>query len=66
MTETEIEAKAREIYLSKYGAIGGRWELVETKDVWLARAREALAVDEGTRMVSPTLALTTQDRDRHG
>ncbi len=39
-TDAEIEAKAREIYLTRYAGIGGRWELVETKDAWRKMARE--------------------------
>jgi hypothetical protein len=51
MTKSEIEAKAKEIYLSKYGSVGGRWELVETKDVWHKMAVDWFNCDEGTRMV---------------
>ena len=54
-TDGEIERKAKEIYLDRYGKIGGRWELVETKDVWRELARECLIHDEGTRMVPPAL-----------
>ena len=50
MADATIEEKAREIYLAKYGEIGGRWELVETKDVWREMAREWLRNDEETRM----------------
>lgn len=50
-TDAEVEALAREIYLEKYGKEGGRWELVETKDVWHDMARMRFALDEGTRMV---------------
>lgn len=39
-TEAEIEAMAEKIYLSKYEKIGGRWECVETKDVWRQKARD--------------------------
>jgi len=38
ITEKEVFAKAREIYLEAYGHLGGKWELVETKDVWLRMA----------------------------
>lgn len=51
-TDDEIEAKAREIYLGLYGKIGGRWELVETKDVWRQKAIEFFRYDEGTRAVT--------------
>jgi hypothetical protein len=50
-TDEDVEAKAREIYLGLYEKIGGRWELVETKDVWRQKARQYLDLDEGTRMV---------------
>ena len=50
LTDATIEAKAKEIYLAKYGAIGGRWELVETKDVWRQMARDWINCDEGTRI----------------
>lgn len=39
-SEPEIEAMAEKIYLSKYAKDGGRWECVETKDVWREKARE--------------------------
>lgn len=42
----EIEAKAREIFLSRYEAIGGDWSAVETKDVWRDLARAAIATEE--------------------
>lgn len=48
-TESEIEAKAREIYLALYEEMGGRWGLVETKNVWREKARQWFALDEGTR-----------------
>lgn len=51
LTKAAIEEKAREIYLARYGEIGGRWELVETKDVWRELARQQILGDEGTRMV---------------
>lgn len=51
-TEEEVEAKAREIYLAKYQAIGGKWELVETKDVWRKMARDWINADEGTRQMN--------------
>jgi hypothetical protein len=51
LTKAQIEEKAREIYLSKYGEMGGRWELVETKDVWHKMAIDWFNTDEGTRMV---------------
>ncbi len=50
LTDAAIEEKAREIYLAKYGEMGGRWELVETKDVWRDMARNFLRLDEDTRM----------------
>jgi hypothetical protein len=42
VTDAQIEAAARGIYLHKYGAMGGRWECVETKDVRHDLARAAL------------------------
>jgi hypothetical protein len=33
-TEEQIEEKAKEIYLERYAAIGGKWELVDTKGYW--------------------------------
>src|SRR4051812_48648468 len=39
-TDEEIETKAREIYLSRYGCIGGQWQLVDTKGVWREKARQ--------------------------
>jgi len=38
-----IEAKAREIYMGRYGAQGGWWELVETPECWWNWAEEALS-----------------------
>ena len=42
-----IEAKAREIYLSRYGAIGGKWELNETPESWwdLAQQPNAMRIE---------------------
>lgn len=40
-TDAQIEAKAREIYLARYAKEGGRWEAVETKEVWHKMARDA-------------------------
>jgi len=48
-TDKEIEDKARSIYLSRYGSIGGKWELVDTKEYWINLARLALEGEEGTR-----------------
>lgn len=44
-----IEATAELIYLRIYGIHGGRWEAVETKNVWLKKAREELIRRERTR-----------------
>jgi hypothetical protein len=49
LTKAQMEEKAKEIYLAKYGAMGGRWELVETKDVWRQMAVDWFNCDEGTR-----------------
>lgn len=38
-----VEERAKEIYLERYAAIGGKWEAVETKDVWREKARKELA-----------------------
>lgn len=51
MTEEQIEAVARAIYLSMYGDKGGRWECVEPRhqaDVWGEYARAAIAAYEAT------------------
>jgi hypothetical protein len=45
-TDKEIEDKAQQIYLSRYGHIGGLWRLVETKNVWRKMAREWLEATE--------------------
>lgn len=38
-----IEVVAKAIYLAMYANQGGKWEAVETKDVWHDKAREVLA-----------------------
>lgn len=48
-TDEEVETLARDIYLERYAKEGGRWELVETRDVWRDFARQRFAMDEGTR-----------------
>jgi hypothetical protein len=41
-SEAEVERVGRAIYLGLYERHGGRWECVETKDVWFDLARAAL------------------------
>lgn len=57
-TEALVEKIARAIYEAQNARYGGRWELVETKDVWRDSARAALAAIEGsgTHCVAPTIA----------
>jgi hypothetical protein len=43
MTDELVETVAKAIYLGRYGADGGKWEAVETKDVWHGMARSAIA-----------------------
>lgn len=38
-----VERVAKAIYLHRYAAQGGRWECVETKDVWFDQALAAIA-----------------------
>lgn len=42
VTDATVEAAAQAIYESRYKADGGRWECVETKEVWRTMARAAL------------------------
>ena len=37
-----VEERAREIYLKRYEAVGGKWEAVATKDVWRDMAKKEL------------------------
>jgi hypothetical protein len=41
-SEADVERVGRAIYLGLYERHGGRWECVETKDVWFDLARAAL------------------------
>ena len=43
MSDNIVERVARAIYMHKYGGQGGRWDLVEVKDVWHDYARAALS-----------------------
>lgn len=40
--DKRVESVARAIYLALYAEQGGRWECVETRDVWFDAARRAL------------------------
>lgn len=47
ITDAMIEAGAAALYTRKYGQMGGRWECVETKDVWHTQARAVLTAALG-------------------
>ena len=46
----EIEAEARAIYMARYGASGGWWELVETPEIWW---RMAVSKTKAKRIAPP-------------